>query len=162
LIKIWDGESADYRFLIPGAHWDLAFTSDGKQVASVDEACAVKLWDASQAQGSLVHTAKENLYHARHSATGGGSSMTKGQSSMPPPAPSCGPFLPRKETGFDAKIKLWDTESGLEVLTLAGHASWIWEIWFSPDGQRPLSCSRDTTVRIWDASPLGPEAFGSH
>src|SRR5262245_48053747 len=28
--------------------------------------------------------------------------------------------------GFNAKVKIWDTESGLELLTLAGHTSWIW------------------------------------
>jgi WD40 repeat protein len=58
--------------------------------------------------------------------------------------------------GFDAKVKLWDTESGQELLTLSGHTSWIWEVHFSPDGRRIVSCSRDRTVRIWDASPLPP------
>ena len=59
--------------------------------------------------------------------------------------------------GFDARIKLWDTEIGLELLTLNGHTSWIWVARFSPDGRKILSCSRDRTVRIWDASPLPPD-----
>ncbi len=60
--------------------------------------------------------------------------------------------------GFGAKIKIWDTESGLELLTLSGHTSWIWKVHFSSDGRRILSCSRDRTIRIWDASPLGADA----
>jgi WD40 repeat protein len=363
LIKIWDGQSGDYRFLIRGAHWDLAFTPDGKQVASVDESRAVRFWDAMHAQGSVVHTAKESLYHARFggdgrrvihdegtildAATGAvlrtiptpegeqagatillpdGKHVIQSRSKAGPSStrvtkgdlilwdleaarevkrlaaialPIClaisrdgrwflalnsregddtykqhelvvrdastlEPVLTRKDplvygryavftsdsksilvgkkdsvalidvpsgreqatygplpseplamavsadgrwiaaapsvqrpiessvhvwdsasgsevhvipqtasedvttlsfspdgrrlasAGFDAKIKIWDTESGLEVLTLAGHTSWIWEVWFSPDGQRILSCSRDHAVRIWDASPIGP------
>ena len=38
--------------------------------------------------------------------------------------------------GFDAKVRVWDTETGQELLTLAGHKSWIWKVHFSPDGQR--------------------------
>jgi WD40 repeat protein len=60
--------------------------------------------------------------------------------------------------GFDAKVKIWDTESGLELLTLAGHTSWIWTMSFSPDGRRILSGSRDRTIRIWDGNPLGADA----
>ena len=56
--------------------------------------------------------------------------------------------------GYDAKVKVWDTETGQELLTLAGHKSWIWKMQFSPDGNRILSCGRDRTLRIWDGSPL--------
>jgi WD40 repeat protein len=62
--------------------------------------------------------------------------------------------------GFDLKIKLWDVETGLELLTLKGHSHWIWVVHFSPDGRKLLSCCGDKTVRIWDASPLPPELAG--
>jgi WD40 repeat protein len=59
--------------------------------------------------------------------------------------------------GFDAKVKIWDTETGQELLTLAGHKTWIWKMHFSPDGNRIVSCGRDRTLRIWDGRPLGAD-----
>jgi WD40 repeat protein len=59
--------------------------------------------------------------------------------------------------GFDAKVKLWDRETGLELLTLTGHTSWLWKTHFSPDGSRILSCGRDRTLRIWDGTPVATE-----
>jgi WD40 repeat protein/tRNA A-37 threonylcarbamoyl transferase component Bud32 len=59
--------------------------------------------------------------------------------------------------GFDARVKVWDAETGQELLTLGGHKTWIWKIHFSLDGQRIVSCSRDCTLRIWDGRPLGPD-----
>jgi WD40 repeat protein/serine/threonine protein kinase/TPR repeat protein len=45
-----------------------------------------------------------------------------------------------------------------EVAVLAGHGNWVWRAFYSPDGSRIASVSRDGTVRFWDAltgTPLG-------
>jgi WD40 repeat protein len=60
--------------------------------------------------------------------------------------------------GSDGKINIWDMETGLNLLTLSGHKSWLWQARFSPDGGRIVSCSRDRTLRIWDGRRLQTES----
>ena len=69
-IKIWDGGTGEYRFLIRGAGSDLAFTPDGARIAAAGDAGTVRFWDARQEQGALVHKAKESLYNASFSHDG--------------------------------------------------------------------------------------------
>jgi hypothetical protein len=37
-------------------------------------------------------------------------------------------------------------------LTYTGHTDWVYDVAWSPDGTRLASCSKDTTVQIWDAT----------
>ncbi len=57
----------------------------------------------------------------------------------------------------DQTVKLWDVNSGHEVLSLRGHADQVYDVAFSPDGYQLASASLDGTVKVWDASPLTPE-----
>ena len=56
--------------------------------------------------------------------------------------------------GMDHTVKLWDTASGQEVLTLKGHTGFVTSVIFSPDGSRLASGSQDGTIMVWDARPL--------
>jgi WD40 repeat protein len=124
----------------------IAVSRDGRWVAAAPSASAggttVHVWDAaSGAEVQVIpQTAGENVTTLSFSPDG----------------------RRLAAAGSGAKIKIWDTETGLELLTLTGHTSWIWTMSFSPDGRRILSGSGDKTVRIWDASPLPPEAASSH
>jgi uncharacterized protein with WD repeat len=58
----------------------------------------------------------------------------------------------------DQTVKIWETATGEELLTLKGHAGAVMSVAFRPDGQRLASGSNDQTVKIWD-SATGKELF---
>jgi WD40 repeat protein/tRNA A-37 threonylcarbamoyl transferase component Bud32 len=123
----------------------LAWSPDGRRLAAAPNpegpaGHLIRLWDAET--GSEAHALP----------------LTAGESIQ---ALSFSPDGRRlASAGFDDQIRIWDTESGLELLTLSGHEHWIWAMSFSPDGRRIVSTSGDRTVRIWDASP--PKAEAAH
>jgi WD40 repeat protein len=58
----------------------------------------------------------------------------------------------------DKTARIWDAESGEELLVLRGHTKAINYGFWSPDGRRIVTTSIDNTIRIWDAE-TGEELF---
>jgi len=52
--------------------------------------------------------------------------------------------------GGAGSLRLWDLESGKEILKLEGHAGWVNSVAFSPDGNRALSGGAGGALRLWD------------
>jgi WD40 repeat protein len=61
------------------------------------------------------------------------------------------PWLPKnRHYGSDDRTaKLWDAESGKELLTLPGHSGTVISVAFSPDGKRLAIAGTDGTVQIY-------------
>lgn len=54
----------------------------------------------------------------------------------------------------DGTARVWEAESGRELLELRGHTNEVTSATFSPDGQRVLTGSLDGTARLWAAASM--------
>jgi WD40 repeat protein len=51
----------------------------------------------------------------------------------------------------DNTAKIWDAETGMELMTLRGHRDMVFSVAFSPDGKRLVTGGPEDGARIWDA-----------
>jgi tRNA A-37 threonylcarbamoyl transferase component Bud32 len=114
----------------------VAYSPDGRRLASASDDRTVKVWDAG--------TGQETLTLKGH---------TDGVASV-----AFSPDGRRLVSASDDRtVKVWDAESGQETLTLKGHTERVESVTYSPDGRRLASASWDETVKVWDARPLDAE-----
>ena len=120
----------------------MVFSPDGKRLASAASDNTVKVWDAQTGQELL--TFKVNTRRFSNVAFSPDSKRLA-SSSIPPDA--SGP------PGSD-EVKVWDAQTGDELLTLKGHTGFVWSVVFSPDGKRLASVAGwvgiPWEVKVWD------------
>ncbi|KAI3966133.1 hypothetical protein MKW92_038330 [Papaver armeniacum] len=56
---------------------------------------------------------------------------------------------------FDKSWRLWDIETGIELLYQEGHSRGVYGICFHYDGSLAASCGLDSIVRVWDLPVYG-------
>jgi hypothetical protein len=114
----------------------VAFSPDGKSLASASQDNSVKLWN--------VATGKERSTLQGH----------------PEPVWSVA-FNPDgtilASASDDKTVKLWDVATGKQRATLQGHTKEVMSVAYSPDGKTLASASEDKTIRLWD-EPLTKKA----
>ena len=53
---------------------------------------------------------------------------------------------------LSGRIYAWNTRTGEQMAGFIGHTGPIWDIAFSPDGQRMVSTAGDGSLRLWDGN----------
>jgi WD40 repeat protein/serine/threonine protein kinase len=107
----------------------VAFSPDGRFLASAGWDQTVKVWDPMTGQKLLT------LEHPKE--IGGIDFSPDG--------------MRLASAGSDGMLRVWDVRSGQETLRILGHTEEVSDVVFSPDGKRLASASFDKTVKVWDA-----------
>jgi WD40 repeat protein len=175
VVKVWDLSSGKLLKELPG-HFNticsVAFSPDGKVLATASDDQQVKLWSVGDWQPIGMLPATERFKSVTFSpagqwiVTGGesGAITIWDTTSRRPLRPLTGHtnavqrlmFSPDGRTlasaSWDETVKLWDPITGRETRTLRDHTEWISCLAFSPDGNVLATGSFDRTVRLWDVA----------
>ncbi len=131
-----------------GAVNDIAFSPDGKTLASGSDDETIRLWDAQT--GELKRTLSGQGEEVTAIAfSPDGKLIASASGDLIWLIPDLSRNVKRKPV---SEVKLWETETGKLVRTLTGHTDTVNAVVFSPDGRMIASSSGDKTVRLWNAA----------
>jgi WD40 repeat protein/serine/threonine protein kinase len=147
----------------------VAFSPDGRQLATANTEGRVQLWDVASERELRVlctdHPTTGALAFAPDGATlalnhGDGVELwdvPSGRLRQTLKGHTGGAFTVAysadgsllASAGRDGLVRLWDAASGQERAALVGHRGDVWSVAFSPDGRTLASSGQDGTVRLW-------------
>jgi WD40 repeat protein len=169
-VQLWDPASATARAVLADAGNTVAFSPDGRILASGYDTGAILLRDSAEPhrQAPLEgHTGA--VFTLAFSPDGrtlasGGHDRTvrlwdvatrterivlRGHTDEVE-AVAISPDGGTVASGSLEGVRLWDATSGRLLATLTGHAQRVITVAFSPDGRSLATASADNTVRLWD------------
>ena len=122
----------------------IAFSPDGSRLAAASVDGSVRVWDSLTGATCLVLRGHIGALHALAYSPDGRRLVTAAGG------------MNRGDERLDSQVKLWDTLTGQEILTLRGGFAVFPRVAFDHGGCR-LAASRDHQVTIWEGTPLDAE-----
>jgi WD40 repeat protein len=113
------------------AVYGLAFSPDGKRLASASHDMTVRIWDVD-AQTELHTMTGHTGLTVAVAWSPDGSMVASGS--------------------YDTTVRVWDADTGDLIRVLEGHTGWVNQVAFSADGAQVIGNSFDGTIRAWDAT----------
>ncbi len=132
-ILLYDTKTYDKPDLLKGHTgriWGVAFSPDGKMLASVGKDSTLRLWDVNT--GWQIRKIAAPLYPKVNVAFSPDGTIIA--------------------SGGLENFSLWNTDTGKHLRTLSGHTSILNDVAFRPDGNMLASACDDQTVHLWDAN----------
>src|SRR6266566_5781091 len=109
----------------------VAFSTDGRFLATGDNNGDIRLWSLENGQPLLTFIGHTNWVRTL-AFSPDGAYLASG--------------------GDDQTVRLWNVETGQCLAILQEHVKWVWSVTFSPDGRILASCGEDKTVKLWDVA----------
>lgn len=131
-IELWDVEGGKKLGTLAahsGRIFSLAFSPDGKTLASGAWDKTIKLWDVEGQKEIRTFSGHSDLVE-RVTFSPDGKTIASGSK--------------------DKSVKLWDVVSGNEIKSFSGHSASVLSVSFSPDGKILATGSDDQTIKLWD------------
>ena len=109
----------------------VAFSPDGKSLASGSEDQTIKLWDVASGKNTATLNGHEHRV-VSVAFSPDGKTLASGSG--------------------DRTVKLWDVATGKNAATFKGHTSGVASVAYSADGKTLVSGSWDKTIKLWDVA----------
>jgi WD40 repeat protein/class 3 adenylate cyclase len=134
-ISLWDANTGENIIILTdhtSAVWGVAFSPDGKRLATAGEDRTAKLWDVETGQELSTFYGHTDVIDDVAFSPDGDRLAT---------------------ASWDRQVKVWDIATGQQLFNLTGHTDQIYSVAFSRDGTRLLTASADRTAKVWSISP---------